>query len=176
MLASIFFIRSVSFASVSDEILAKRLHARLRLHRSTFLHCLGQKRTFQFRYGRCFMTSMFSPMAARLHIKIAATGFIGAISIILIGFFSFIYAPPVGKFVWSVGMGLVAVSDKLCPPSAAVCVFGSDSQGGHHLWFFVCLFVGWWALTSTIAWLIAKYGVTRPASTKGPLRGDSGRS
>jgi hypothetical protein len=111
------------------------------------------------------MKSTYPPTAARSHIKIAAAGFIGAISIILLGFFSFIFAPPVGKFVWSVGMGLVALSNKLCPPSAAVCVFGSDSQGRHHLWLLLCLFVGWWVLTSLIAWSVAKYVVTRPAST-----------
>jgi len=102
--------------------------------------------------------------AAR-YAKIGALGFVGAVAVILLGFISYNFARPITTFVWSIGQGLVTLSDKLCPPSGVVCVFGSESQGRHHLWFFICLFVGWWVLASLISWVLAKYVVTKSGPT-----------
>lgn len=111
------------------------------------------------------MRKAYPPRAAISHVAVAAAGLIGAISIILFGFFAFTFAPPIAKFVWSVGLQLVALSDKVCTPSAVVCVFGSNSQGRHHLWFFACLFVGWWVILSLVAWFVVKHVATGRAST-----------
>lgn len=102
--------------------------------------------------------------AVRFHFKVATAGFVGALMIILSGFLAFSFALPITNLVWSVGLKLVDLSNELCLPSAAACVFGSDSQGRQHLWFFICLFVGWWVIASSVLWFVAKYVVAKRAS------------
>lgn len=103
--------------------------------------------------------------ASARYAKIATLGLVAAVAVILLGFISYNFARPITKFVWSIGQGLVALSDELCPPSGVVCVFGSESQGRHHLWFFICLFVGWWVLASLISWVLATYVVKKSDPT-----------
>jgi hypothetical protein len=98
----------------------------------------------------------------RFHVKVVNAGFVWSLSIIFFGFPAFSFAPSIANFGWSLGLKLVGISNELCLPSAAACVFGSDSQGRQHLWFFICLFVSWWVVASSVLWFVAKYVVTKP--------------
>ena len=94
--------------------------------------------------------------AAKIVLKSIAIGFLLAVGVIIIGFFSYTVARPVTQFVWVPGETLVALSDQACPPSGVACVFGKVSQGAHHKWFFMCLLLGWWVIMSFLASLSIK--------------------
>jgi hypothetical protein len=57
-------------------------------------------------------------------------------------------------FVWFPASWLVHVSDAICPPSGAKCVFGLASQGSHLWWFGTCLLIFWWASLSIASWIV----------------------
>src|ERR1700730_13491532 len=83
-------------------------------------------------------------------------GLVLAVGLIMACLFSYPYPTfrNVVSFVWAPASWLVRVSNAICPPSGVKCVFGSESQGSHHLWFGACLLMFWWASLSIVSWVV----------------------
>jgi len=93
--------------------------------------------------------------------KALSSTLIGAVLALLligIGLLSYTTFRPITEFIWFPGEWLVQVSDSLCPPFGVKCVLGSNRQGAHHLWFFMCLLGFWWLVLSCFTFgLLKKY-------------------
>jgi hypothetical protein len=90
-------------------------------------------------------------------------GFVAAVVFVFVGFVAggLSFRPDlrplriITEFIWGPASWLVALSNTLCPPFGVSCVFGSNSQGSHHLWFGTCLLGFWWILFATVSWAVS---------------------
>ena len=85
-------------------------------------------------------------------VKCAALGVVSALLLIVGAFFVGVAVPSVARVIWAPGAFLVAVSNAICPPFGVECFLGSQRQGAHHLWFFICLLLAWASLLSVAWW------------------------
>ena len=86
-------------------------------------------------------------------LKAVSIGVLAALVLLAFVFFLQVIPSAVTRAVWAAPMGVVSLSNTLCPPDAARCVFGSGRIIFHHLWAAICFVGVWGALFALCIWL-----------------------